>query len=799
MKGNPPSRPGVKPGPELNGRKILLGVCGGIAAYKAVELTRMFVKQGARVQVVMTSAAEKFVAPLTFETITGRHVFIEMFPDHGDFSPWHTEMATWPDLAVIAPATANHMARLAAGFADDLLTTIMLTLDRPRLLCPAMNHRMWANPATQDNLAVLKRRGFRFVMPEEGQMARPGEEDGIGRLADLDSIFREVSHMLSAPQDLRGVRVLVTGGRTEESWDPVRVLTNRSTGRMGFALAEEARERGADVVLIHGPTDVIPPTGVRLRRVTTAAEMASAVKQEYAQSKVVLMAAAVADYTFAKTAEHKIKKGEPSPEIQLVATEDILKSLAEKKNDRIVVGFALETENLLENALKKLRDKHLDIVVANNPLAQGSGFAVETNQVLIIHRTGRVTELPLQSKREAARDILNAVIEIYRNPEPEPEPEEVLLLDEEEDLGGLNLDGLEIDEDAALEERFSPQQPAPAHGQPSGQPFPQGDRNSRRHKKHRDRDRDRDRNKPHGPVPQPAPRPQETVAAHAPAPVVEHAPVPESQPVRPPVRPPVPTPVRQNVPERVAPPVAAESARVSVAETATDLPGSSIDSPAELPFPNSGTPIPGAPGTKKSRGRRGGRRAQRARAKRQAAVGGEQPVNESGAVQESPVIAAPQPVAVAPEPPVRTPAPARPPVPARKPAPAPRPPAARRPEPARTPEPIRGAEPAREPEPVHTPEPTRAIEPAPVMAPPPAPAVRPEQPSQPVAVAEAAPVAKAKPKRAKRTPAAAPAPADPAAAPAPVPRRKPAAKKVAKVKVRVAAENPDNEIIPDDE
>jgi phosphopantothenoylcysteine decarboxylase/phosphopantothenate--cysteine ligase len=606
MKGNPPPRPGGKPGMDLNGRKILLGVCGGIAAYKAVELTRLFVKSGARVQVVLTQAAEKFITPLTFETITGRHVFVEMFPAHGDFSPWHTELASWPDIAVIAPATANHMARLATGFADDLLTTVMLTLDRPRLLCPAMNHRMWANQATQDNLSTLKRRGFRFVMPEEGQMARPGEDDGIGRLADLESIFREVSHMISAPQDLRGVRVLVTGGRTEESWDPVRVLTNRSTGRMGFALAEEARERGADVVLVHGPTDVIPPVGVRVRRVTTASEMAAAVKQEFAQSKIVLMAAAVADYTFAKTAEHKIKKGEPSPAIQLIATEDILKSLAERKEDRIVVGFALETENLLENALKKLREKHLDIVVANNPLAHGSGFAVETNQVLLIHRTGRVTELPLQSKREAARDILNAVIEIYRNPEPEPEPEEELLLEEDEELGGLDLSGLEI-EDAVPDEKPVVEAAAP----PQSAPQPQGERSGRKHRKHR--------SKQHGQQPaQPQPRPQ-------PEPVVAAA-----------AQPPVVTEPAHEV--RPAPVIEPEISE----ETVSDLPGSIHETPAELPFPNTGAASGG--GSKKSRGRRGGRRAQRARAKREAATGVMNgPAEEHVTIIEPPVAETPTP------------------------------------------------------------------------------------------------------------------------------------------------------------
>ncbi|MFZ5433394.1 MAG: bifunctional phosphopantothenoylcysteine decarboxylase/phosphopantothenate--cysteine ligase CoaBC [Calditrichota bacterium] len=465
MKDNRPPAPHSKPNPELNNRRILLGVCGGIAAYKAIELCRLFVKAGARVQVVMTEAATKFVTPLTFETITARNVFVQMFPAHGEFSPWHTELATWPEIAVIAPATADHMAKLTAGLADDLLSTIMLTLERPRVLCPSMNYRMWQNPATQDNMATLRRRGYRFIMPDEGQMARPGEGEGIGRLAEPEAIFREIRHVLSTPQDLKGVRVLVTAGRTEESWDPVRVLTNRATGRMGFALAEEARERGAEVVLVHGPTDVIPPSGVRIRRVTTAAEMAGAVKQEFPQSRIVLMAAAVADYTFATTVEHKIKKGQPDADVKLISTEDILKSLSDKKGNRIVVGFALETENLLENALRKLREKHLDIVVANNPLVAGSGFAGETNQVLVIHRSGRVTELPLQSKREVAREILDAVIQLYRHPEPEPEPE---MIEEIEEPDLPELDDLEIPAPAAEPSSVPQQSPNGKSGRRGG-------------------------------------------------------------------------------------------------------------------------------------------------------------------------------------------------------------------------------------------------------------------------------------------------------------------------------------------
>jgi phosphopantothenoylcysteine decarboxylase/phosphopantothenate--cysteine ligase len=542
-------------------------VCGGIAAYKAVELTRLLVKSGARVQVVMTEAATKFVAPLSFETITARRVFVEMFPAQGDLSPWHTEIATWADVALVAPATANHLARLAAGLADDLLSTLLLTLERPRILCPAMNPRMWANPATQDNLTTLKKRGYRIVNPEEGHMARPGEDDGLGRLADPETIFREVSHVLSAPQDMRGVRVLVTAGRTEEFWDPVRMLTNRATGRMGFALAEEARERGADVVLIHGPTDVIPPSGVRVRRITTANELAQAVKQEFPQSNIVLMAAAVADYTFTQTAPQKIKKGEPNPEVHLVPTEDILKSLAARKDNKIIVGFALETENVLENALKKLREKHMDMVVANNPMIEGAGFAGETNQVLLIHRNGQVNELPLQSKREIAREILNAVIETYRHPEPEPEEIERQVAEEQAaQFPDYTLAGEDIEEETR-------RAPAPTNGRPQEHHKP---KHPHRHEKHK--------------APKP---PHEPPAAQAPKPVQLPAPKVEA-----------PTP-----------------------------PPPAIIHPSDLPSTDAAATQP--PGPKRSRSRRGGRRAKARLAKiaaRQAAM-----VEGSNAPQGAPL------------------------------------------------------------------------------------------------------------------------------------------------------------------
>jgi phosphopantothenoylcysteine decarboxylase/phosphopantothenate--cysteine ligase len=467
---------------ELGGRRILLGVTGGIAAYKAVELARLLMKSGAKVQVVMTTAATKFVAPLSFETVTGRSVFVEMFPEPGKENPWHTELSSWAEVVVVAPATADHIGRIACGLGDDLLTTTLLAYERRKVICPSMNPRMWANPAVQANLNTLRTRGFRIINPEEGEMARPGEDNGIGRLAEPETIYDEVKHLLSAPQDLRGVKVLVTGGRTEESWDPVRVLTNRASGRMGFALAEEARERGADVSLISGPSEVVPPSGVRLTRITTAHQMAEAVKREFHYCNILLMSAAVSDYTFDQTAKNKIKKGDPDPEIHLVPTEDILRGISKNKGNRVIVGFALETENVLDNALRKLREKHLDIVVANNPLAKGSGFQVETNQVFIIHRNGSVQDLPLQSKREVAREILNAVMELYRNPLPEPDVEPDLELDFEPDLpeeiedehGLVNLEGLDI-EDAAE----APKMEAPKHDK----------KKSKHKKKKKDKDR----------------------------------------------------------------------------------------------------------------------------------------------------------------------------------------------------------------------------------------------------------------------------------------------------------------------
>ncbi|MBU1936786.1 bifunctional phosphopantothenoylcysteine decarboxylase/phosphopantothenate--cysteine ligase CoaBC [bacterium] len=401
------------PSQDLSGRRLLLGITGGIAAYKSAYLCRLFIKAGAEVQVVMTAAGTKFVTPLTFETITARQVYTEMFPERREVSPWHTELASWAELAVIAPATANHIAKLACGLADDLLSTIMLTFDRARVLAPAMNHRMWENVATQENLRTLRARGYTILEPPKGDMARPGETAGFGRMQEPEDIFREVARLLTTPRDLKEMRVLVTAGRTEEAWDPVRILTNRSTGRMGFALAEEARERGAEVILVHGPTEVMPPAGVRAHAVVTAAQMANAVRKEAPDADMIFMAAAVSDYRFENVSSEKIKKNQQSLSVSMKQTEDILANLPRTKPKQIIVGFALETENLLENALKKLHKKKLDLVIGNNPLQEGSGFGTATNEVMLINRDGSIEGLPLLSKREVAREILERVVRLW--------------------------------------------------------------------------------------------------------------------------------------------------------------------------------------------------------------------------------------------------------------------------------------------------------------------------------------------------------------------------------------------------
>jgi phosphopantothenoylcysteine decarboxylase/phosphopantothenate--cysteine ligase len=394
----------------LTGKKILLGVTGGIAAYKAVFLLRLLKKAGADVKVVMTEAATEFVTPLTFESLSEHpvrtHIFEVEGRTAGTVSPIeHIDLAKWPDAVVIAPCTANTLANLGHGRADDLLSTIVSAYPGPVFLCPAMNDVMWENPGTQDNLRLLSDRGYRTVPPEKGDLACGYE--ATGRMAEPETIFAAVERFFSSPW--RGVKVLVSVGGTEEDIDPVRVITNRSSGKMGFAVAEAARDYGADVTVVAGRTSVLPPHGVRAVRVRTGAEMAKALREAFDTSDVLVMTAAVADFRPVQKLEKK-KKSTDTWSFDLVKTDDILSALAAEKGGRVIVGFALETDDEELNALAKLQKKHCDVIVSNNPGVPGAGFAGDTNVVTIYSREGRVyrSQGP-ESKREIARTLLDLV------------------------------------------------------------------------------------------------------------------------------------------------------------------------------------------------------------------------------------------------------------------------------------------------------------------------------------------------------------------------------------------------------
>jgi len=391
----------------LQGKKILLGVCGGIAAYKAADLCRMLVKEGARVQVIMTRAGREFITPLTLSTLSGNPVLTDTFDSAGRNPLIHIEAAEGADLLLIAPATANIIGKLAAGIADDLLTTTALAVTCPSLLAPAMNANMYAKEVVQDNLALLKKRGWGIIEPEEGVLACGAR--GKGRLAPLTAIMAEVRRALS-PQDFAGRTVLVTAGGTREPLDPVRCLTNRSSGKMGYALARAAWERGARVILVTTATEVEPPWGIDLRRVETAAEMAREVLGLFPQVDVVIKAAAVADFRPSRPAAEKIKKGDQEVlTVTLEPTVDILAELGRRKEKQILVGFAAETGRALEQGAQKMKAKKADLMVVNDVTREGAGFGSDTNQVTLLYPDGRRDELPLLPKPEVAHRILDAV------------------------------------------------------------------------------------------------------------------------------------------------------------------------------------------------------------------------------------------------------------------------------------------------------------------------------------------------------------------------------------------------------
>jgi phosphopantothenoylcysteine decarboxylase/phosphopantothenate--cysteine ligase len=389
----------------LKGKEIILGVCGGIAAYKSAELLRLLIKDGAGVRVVMTRAATAFVAPMTFEALSARPVMTSLFEDAGG-EIRHISWAREADAVVIAPATANIIARMAHGFADDPLTTMILAVDAPVLIAPSMNPRMYQNPVTRENLRSLKGFGFHVMEPESGPVAC-GDE-GAGRLPAPEAICEHVRRLV-LPRDLAGESFLITAGPTQEPIDPVRFLSNPSSGKMGYALARAARRRGADVVLISGPVSVDAPIDVELIRVRTAQEMKEAVLSRFDSASIVIKAAAVSDYRPVNVSDHKIKKADESLALELSRTPDILRRLGEIKGDRLLVGFAAETEDLVKNAETKLKEKNLDLIVANNVQMSDSGFGVDTNRVTLIFADARQESLSLMSKDDLADLILDRV------------------------------------------------------------------------------------------------------------------------------------------------------------------------------------------------------------------------------------------------------------------------------------------------------------------------------------------------------------------------------------------------------
>ena len=386
---------------------LVLGVTGGIACYKAVELVRLLVKDGFVVQVIMTRGAMEFVTPLTFQTLSGMPVATETFNLTQESEIGHINLADNVDLFVIAPATANVIGKVAAGIADDLLTTVLMATKAPVLIAPAMNIHMYENPILQENVRKLRRLGYHFIEPAEGYLACGYE--GKGRLPEPEKILEEIRRLLKK-KDLVGEKLLITAGPNREPLDPVRYLSNRSSGKMGYALARAAIRRGAEVALISGPTKLEPPAGARLTSVTTAAEMRHAVLEEFSECTAVIMAAAVSDYRPVDFARKKIKRGKGPIELRLEPNPDILQEISARKNGKMLVGFAAETGELVANAAKKLKDKNLDMIVANNVSEAGAGFDVDTNVATILDRDGTVRSLPLMSKDELAEQILDHLL-----------------------------------------------------------------------------------------------------------------------------------------------------------------------------------------------------------------------------------------------------------------------------------------------------------------------------------------------------------------------------------------------------
>ncbi len=398
----------------MQAKNIVVGVSGGIAAYKTAELVRLFVGKDFYTKVVMTENATRFVSPLTFEALSGNRVIHDMF-DRDNSSIEHIVWGQESDMIVVAPATANVIGKMANGIADDFLSTMLAAATAPILLCPSMNTRMFLNPAVQANIETLKRYGHNVMSPADGDLACHAK--GTGRLPEPPEIFEQALFILTK-KDFSGVKVLVTAGPTVEPIDPVRFISNRSSGRMGYALARAARLRGADVILVTGPTSIPSPVGVRTIHVKTAEDMRAAVMDNRHDSDVIIKAAAVADYRPAVIAEQKIKKGPESMVIPLEKNPDILSELGKTKKDfsYLLIGFAAETEDLVKNARKKLASKSLDMIVANDVSKPGAGFDTNTNIVKIIYSNGSVEDLPIMTKDEVAFNVLDRIRSLFQPP-----------------------------------------------------------------------------------------------------------------------------------------------------------------------------------------------------------------------------------------------------------------------------------------------------------------------------------------------------------------------------------------------
>ena len=394
----------------LKDKTVLLGVTGGIAAYKAAALASALVKQHAAVEVVMTEHATKFITPLTFEELTGRRVMVDTFDRNFQHQVEHIALAQRTDLVIIAPATANVCAKLAHGLADDMLTTTVLACRCPKLIAPAMNTNMYENPVTQDNLETLRRYGWEVIEPKSGRLACGAV--GTGKLPEPEELLQYVLRELALPHDLTGKKVLISAGPTQEALDPVRYLTNHSTGKMGYALARMAMLRGAEVTLVSGPTAIAPPPFTKVVPIVSAQDMFEAVTANASDADYIFMAAAVADYTPRDYFDDKVKKSDGDMQIPLKRTQDILAYLgAHRTPGQVICGFSMETRNMLENSQNKLLKKNVDMICANNLKVPGAGFGVDTNVITLITRD-QVVELPMLSKEAAANAILDQAMKL---------------------------------------------------------------------------------------------------------------------------------------------------------------------------------------------------------------------------------------------------------------------------------------------------------------------------------------------------------------------------------------------------